>query len=155
MAGCTQALGAQTPIDDLCFVELEAVIFRWLEAWRLAHRALDVVHDTALAADHVMVVVADAQLVERGRARGLDATHDAGLPAHAEHVVDRLRRHAPELGAHLADDEVRGCMWVFREHLEHSHARRGDPKAGCPQQVGRRLRMSFTRAHSSGKRVAR
>ena len=116
------------------------MIFRWLEAGRLPHRAIDVVHDAALAADHVMVVVADASSCSRARPW---ARCDARCRPHrtAEHVVDRLRRHAAKLGAHLVDDDFSGRVRMFREHLEHGDARPGDPKAGCPQQLGRRLRM--------------
>ena len=83
----------------------------------------------------------DAQLVQRGRARGLDAPHDAGVAARAEHVVDRLASRRAELGAHRVDDDFGGRVRMFCEHLEHGDARRRNPKAGCPQQLGRRLRM--------------
>ena len=73
------------------------MIFRWLKARRVADCAIDVVNHAALPAHHVMVVVADAQLVQRGRARGLDATHDAGVATRAQDVVDRLRRDGAEL----------------------------------------------------------
>src|SRR5262245_32058325 len=105
LAGCN-ALGAHAPIDDLGLVESEAVILGWLEARSLTDRAVDVVHDAAPAADHVVVVVAHAQLVQRGCARGLDATDDPGVAARAQDVVDRLRRDGAELVAHGVDDHV-------------------------------------------------
>jgi hypothetical protein len=48
----------------------------------------------------VVVVVADAGLVAGHRAGRLDAPQQPGVGQGAQHVVDGLRGHGAELGAH-------------------------------------------------------
>src|SRR5580704_17754811 len=64
-----RTVGAQAPVDDLGFVDREAVIVGSGQAGRLADRAVDVVRAPAAAADHVVMVVADPGL-EPGRRPG-------------------------------------------------------------------------------------
>ena len=61
--------GAAAPVDDLGFVDLEAVVVVGGEAGHLADGAVDVERGAAAAADQVVVVVADPVLVAGGATR--------------------------------------------------------------------------------------
>ena len=71
--GGAAAAGAMAPIDDLGFVDVEAVVVVGGEARPGTDCAVDVDRGAAGATDEVMVVVADTALVAGGRAAGLDA----------------------------------------------------------------------------------
>ena len=72
-----RAGGAPAPEHDLRLVDHEAVVVGGGQAGRGADGAVDVGDGAAGAAHHVVVVVADAQLVARGRAGRLDPAYDA------------------------------------------------------------------------------
>src|SRR5438046_9364503 len=71
------ARGASAPEDDLGFVDLVAGLVGGGQAGRVAHRAVDVDHRAAGAADEMVVVVAHSVLVASRRPGGLDATQEA------------------------------------------------------------------------------
>jgi ribosomal protein L14 len=60
------ALGASTPVRDVRFVDLVAVVVRRRETRRRSNGAVDVDETAAVATDEVMVVVIDAILVAGG-----------------------------------------------------------------------------------------
>src|SRR4051812_2505491 len=100
------ARGAETPEDDLRLVDREAVVVGRGQAGRLADGAVDVLRRAAGAADDVMVVVADARLVEGGAAAGLVSPEQPGAGQHVEDVVDGLRGERPDALARLGADPL-------------------------------------------------
>jgi hypothetical protein len=83
-------LGAAAPVDDLRLVDLVPRVVGCREARRVTDRAVDVDGAAAHATDQVVVVVARARLVARGRTGGLDAADEPLLGEDPERVVDRL-----------------------------------------------------------------
>ena len=92
--------GAEAPVGDLGLVDDEAVGVGGVEAGAYADRAVDVGDRAARAAHHVVVVVADAQLVARDRAGGLDPADETGLGSarRARRRRPGARRPAPRCG---------------------------------------------------------
>ena len=101
-----RAGGAEAPVDDLGLVDHEAVVVGGGQARHLADRAVDVGDGAAGAADEVVVVVADAGLVARHRARragsGGRARRRSGRAASRRPPGGRPR----EVAADGADDRV-------------------------------------------------
>src|SRR5690348_1002145 len=102
------ARGAATPVDDLGFVDVVARIVGGRQARGLADRAGDVGDSAAGAADGMVVVVADPQLVQAWLAGWLDAAYQTSVGEGAQHVVYRLRRAIAQVVAHRADEAVDG-----------------------------------------------
>ena len=92
-----------------------------------------------LAADEVVVVVADPRLVARHGARRLDPPHQPGVGEGTQDVVDRLVRHVAGVLAHGVDEGVGVGVRVGVHRGQHR-----DPRAGHPQgrasQHGREVR---------------
>ena len=101
------------------------------EAGAYADGAVDVGDGAARAADEVVVVVADAHLVARDRARGLDPSDEPGVGERAEHVVDRLVRDGRLLGAHRGEDGVGVGVRLAAYGPQHGEARPGDPQVSA------------------------
>ena len=123
------------PVGDLCLVDGEAVVVGCREAWCLVDGAVDVGDHPARAADHVVVVVADAGLVPRDRAEGLDAAHQPGVGQGPQRVVDRLVRDVRELAAYRADDRVGVGVRGAGDGSEHGHPRSRHPQPGAAQPL--------------------
>src|SRR3954454_10710298 len=101
------ALGAHAPERHLGLVDEEAGgLAARGEARSRANDAVDVVRRAARAADHVVVVVADARLVAGGAARRLDPPQQADARHRVQAVVYGLRGDRPERLADAAGDRV-------------------------------------------------
>ena len=112
-----------------------AVIVGGGQAGRVADGAVHVGDHAAGPADEVVVVVPDAGLVPCDRPGGLDAPDEAGTGQGAQHVVDRLVRHACEVLADELDDRL-GVGVRLRVHRgQHREPGAGDPEVGSPQRV--------------------
>ena len=103
--------------------------------------AVDVVDHAAAAAHHVVVVVADPQLVEGGSAGGLDAAHDAGGSAVAQHVVDGLGGHGAELGTGGGHEGVGRGVRVRGQRPQHDHPGGRDAQPRRAEQIGGGVRL--------------
>src|SRR5699024_10770121 len=88
--------GADAPVDDLRLVDGEAVVVGRLEARGLAGSALHVDHRAAAAADEVVVVVTELELVARGVTGRFEAPDEPGAGEGGEDVVDSLGAHRAE-----------------------------------------------------------
>lgn len=99
----------------------------------MAYDALDVSDGSAPSADEVVVVVADAQLVEGSRSGRLDAAYDPGFGQVGKRIVHRLNgcRRLPELGVHRSSR----CVWQPLERSKNRKSARGDPEAGSTQLI--------------------
>jgi hypothetical protein len=85
----------------------------------------------------VVVVVADACLVARGAAGGLDATEQPGVRHGVEAVVDGLDRHRAEHRAHVPRDGLGVRVPVELAHgPEHGDARRSGAQAVVAEALG-------------------
>ena len=109
------------------------------QAGRGADGAVDVGDRPAGPADDVVMVVADARLIPRHRARWVDAPHEAGVGEGAQHVVDGLLGDLAELPAHEADDRMRVGVGMVVHRGEHGHSRTRDAQ-GSPAQETFELR---------------
>lgn len=89
-------------------------------------RALDVDHGAAVAADDVVVVVADTRLEAGGAAGRLDATNQPSARERREHVVDSLRRDRADPLARRLRYRVGGFVVAGPHRGEHGKARPGD-----------------------------
>jgi hypothetical protein len=89
---------AETPVGDLRFVNLVAVVIRRRETRRRAHRTVNVDDSLARSTDQMMVVIVDPILVASGRSHGLNASKKSVLDQHAEGVVHGLTRDGAEVG---------------------------------------------------------
>ena len=97
---------AAAPVDDLGFVDLEAVIVVGGEAGHLADRAVDVEHGAAASTDQVMVVVTDSILVAGRRSGRLDPADEVLVDQDAERVVHRLAGDRADDGADVVGQLV-------------------------------------------------
>ena len=97
-SGLRQAIRTSSPIGDLGFVDLVALVVGGREAGGGADRAVDVDHTAADATDQMVVVVADAIFETSRRPGGLNAPDEAFGDQEAEGVVDRLERDRADLG---------------------------------------------------------
>src|SRR6478609_12114481 len=133
--GAGGARGAQAPVGDLGLVDDEAVGVGGVEARAHADGAVDVGDDAARAADHVVVVVADAQLVARDRAGRLDPPDQPGVGERPEDVVDRLVGDGRLLRAHRGQDAAGVGVRLAAYGPQHGEPRPGDPQVSAAEQV--------------------
>jgi hypothetical protein len=97
-------LWTSTPVRDVGFVDLVAVVVGRGKARRRTYGAVDVDETAAVATYEVMVVVIDAILVARGRPDGLNSPDDALVGKYSEGVVDGLARDRADVTFdHLGD----------------------------------------------------
>ena len=132
--GCS-ALGAATPVDDFCLVDLEAVIIGGGEAGRVAHGAIDVEQRATTATDEVMVVVAGTVFVARRRPSGLDASEERLVGERGQGVVHRLPRDRSDAGPNRGEDVVGGGVRMGRHGPKHSDALSGDVETVTAQEL--------------------
>ena len=118
-------LGTATPEDHLGLADLETRCVVGRETGRLTGDAVDVDREAAVAADEVMVVVADPGLEARGTACRLDAAHDAGVVKRTEDVVDRLGGERAEPRASGRLDLLDGGVRQLLQDGEHCETWRG------------------------------
>src|SRR5207244_3764600 len=95
--GPGQAVGTAPPIDDFGFVDLVAAVVNGGETGRVADRAVDVDQLAAVAANQMVMVVADPVFETSRRARRLDATDEPLGAEETQRVVDGLKRDRPDL----------------------------------------------------------
>jgi hypothetical protein len=84
------AYRAEAPEGDLRFVDKIAIGFRRSQARTPVHDAVDVGRGTASTTDDMVMVVADAKLVQGRRARRFQTPDKARVHQGGQHVVDRL-----------------------------------------------------------------
>src|SRR5262245_54154455 len=94
-----QTPGTGAPVDHLRLIDFIARVGGGGQAGGVADGAVHIDRVSAGATDQVVVVVANAILVECRRAGGLDAPEESLLDQHAEGVVHRLSRDGADLGA--------------------------------------------------------
>jgi len=123
------AVRAQAPVGHFGLFDLEAPGERRLQAGGLVLGDLDVADLAALAAHEMVVAVADARLVARVAARGLDAPGEADVGERVEHVVGGLRGQGANPAAGPGDDLVDLGMPALLEHVEHRESLPGDSQS--------------------------
>jgi hypothetical protein len=111
-------LGAKSPIRDVGFVNVVAVIIGRREARSRAHRAIDIDHTRTLSTDEMVVVIVDAVLVTSRGTDGLNPAQEIVFDEHGEGVIDRLTRNAANINSGHVD------------HLVSAHV---GSKRNCPQ----------------------
>jgi hypothetical protein len=109
------------------------------EAGGVAHRAVHVLHAAAADADGVVVVVADAGLVQGGRVRRLEAAQHVQVRQVSKDHVDGLGCQLGELTAGRSEDALCGGMGVAFDGGEYREPLLGHPAAvgakGCSPRV--------------------
>jgi hypothetical protein len=103
---------------------------RRVQAWCRALDAVDISRGAAVAAHHVMVVVAGSGLVQRGAAGGLDPPGEPDPDQGGERVVDGLAGDRTESSPYELGDLV--DPQVARSLPKHGQHR--DPLDGAPQR---------------------
>jgi hypothetical protein len=122
LACCGPALGAPSPINHLCLVDLETGIVGGNQARPEAHRAVHIDGHSTSSADEVVVVVSDAVFVEGGGAGGLNTADDPLVGEGSERVVDGLTGDGTDLGADVFGEGVGVGMRVFGEGTKDSES---------------------------------
>jgi len=93
-------IGASTPVDDLGFIDLKAVVVVSGETWGRPDGTVDVEDDAATSTHQMVVVVTHAVLVTSNRASGLYPADETLVDEEAERVVYRLSRDGADLPPH-------------------------------------------------------
>jgi hypothetical protein len=89
---------ADSPVRDVGFINVIAVIVGRRETGCGANCAIDVDDAGALSTDEVVVIVVHAVFVAGRGTNGLDATQEVVVNENGESVVDRLTRDAADVG---------------------------------------------------------
>lgn len=97
--------------------------------------AVDISDGTALATDDMVVIVADAQLEQRGRAGRLDPPGQPDVRQGPQDVVDRLGRHPSELSSYVGRDAINLRVRGQRQSRDHGDPGPGDTHTGAPKQL--------------------
>ena len=139
------AVGASSPVSDLGFVDLVALVIHSCETGCGTDRAVDIDDPTADAADQMMMVVADASFEAGRRTRWLNATENALAHQQAERVVDRLERDCTDLGPDNRSYDVRCGMRMGRDRSQHRKALCCDLNAVETQEFSRVVGHDWSR----------
>ena len=114
--------GADTPEDDFGLVDHEPRGMGRLQARSMPNGAVHIGDGTATAADQMVMVIADTRLKKRRGTGGFDTSHQPGTDTGPEHVINGLRGHPPQIGAHDHRDDVCGRMWMRRNSVQNRYA---------------------------------
>jgi hypothetical protein len=99
--------------------------------------AIDIGRNAAVAADHVVVVVADPCLEARWRPGRLDTPDQANVNQDAQHVVHGLERNGAHLGPDGLSDGI-GChVGLARDRSQDGQSLARDPVAALTKKVSR------------------
>ena len=132
--GGPKAVGAGAPVDDLGLVDLEVGPGGRGETGCCSGGAIDVDGLAAATADRVVVVVADAGVVEDRRASGLDAATEPLLGHDPQGVIDRLFADCADLCAHVLGDLVGRAMRAADDGAQYGEALGGDLEPVAAEQ---------------------
>lgn len=98
---------------------------------RVADRAVDIDGRVALAANEVVMVVADARFIERGATRRFDAAEDTGSDKGVQIIKNGLPRKAGEAVPRRSGDEVGVLVLsLVLNSLQHRQPLGRDPQVG-------------------------
>ena len=100
--------GTKSPVGDLGFIDLVAMVIRCRQAGSRADRTVDVNDTAALTTDQVVVVVVHPVLVASRRTDGLNPSKKALIDQDGQSVVDRLARNGAEFELRDFGDFVGG-----------------------------------------------
>lgn len=131
------ASGAIAPIDDLGFVDDEPVVIGGLQAWPVPYRAVNVYGAATGAANDVMVVVIDPDLIASRRTRRLDAPDEVIFGQDAQRVIDRLTRDGADVGPYQLLYVLRGPVRPAGHSSHDGQSLSGHLNASLPEHVGR------------------
>ena len=112
---------------------------RRLQARGGADGAVHIGGRPARAADHVMVVVSDADLEASRAPSRLDPADELAGGERVEDIVGGLDREAANRPAGLVEDGRRVRVRVVDERVQNREPRRGHAEPGAPQQLGMRV----------------
>ena len=73
------AVRADSPVDNLSFIDQETSVITGREAGCVTDGAVNVLGFTTASTDDVVVIITDPALIERGRSRWLDSSDDTLL----------------------------------------------------------------------------
>jgi len=136
-------------VDDVGFVNPEALRLSWLQAGRVTRGAFDIGDGAAAAADHVVVVVTGLRFVPGDRTGRLDLPEQSGFGERAQTVVDRLVGDLAEVRPDCRDDRVRIGVGILVYCAQH-----GDPGTGYAQVGPAQFALEF-RGHRHGRKDTR
>jgi hypothetical protein len=126
------AVRAAAPENDFGLVDLEPGGSARGETWRFADGAVDIDGAPAVAADEVVMVVADSGLEERSTSGRLDPAHEPGAVKGAHDVVHSLRRQrADPFACAFFDLLDRDVGWKLIKDAENC-----DPCGSYTQAMG-------------------
>src|SRR5438270_10364026 len=92
------------PVNDLGLIDRVTRGVSWLKARRVAGGAIDVDHPVAVAADEMVVIVADPGLIPGRRPGQFDPPDDPLPRQHRQGIVDRLQGDRTYLLPYLRGD---------------------------------------------------
>lgn len=131
-------LGADSPIGNVGFIDVVAMVVRRREAGRGADRAINVDHASALSTDQMVVVVVDAVLVAGCGSHGLNPTHEVVVNENSERVVHCLARDAADISLSHTRYFVGSNVRSARDRPQHR------------QSLGRHLNAMFAQLINGG-----
>jgi hypothetical protein len=130
------ARGADAPIDDLGLIDDEVVIVGGLKAWSMADGAVDIDGRGALSANEMMMVVADAGLVERRASGRFDPAKDTSGGKGVEVVEYRLPGKSGQPPSRGTDDELSVLVLALKvDGLDDGDSLRGDAQVGLSEKA--------------------
>jgi len=119
--------GAQTPENDLGFINKKAVVGRRFKARGCPNRTVDVHRRVAAPADKVVVVVADSSFIQRRATCRLDSADNPGRDEGIEVIVPRLTGERTDPFASCLHDRLGILMHPIEfDGLQHGEALRGN-----------------------------
>ncbi len=139
LARLRHAVGTPPPVDDLGFVDLEALIVHGHQARGRPDGAFDVGEPAADPADQMVVVVAEPLLVARRRTERLNPPDQTRADQEAQSVVDGLQRDRTDLGPDRLRDLVGGDVRSAGDRPQHRETLRGDLNSAFAEKAARVL----------------
>ncbi len=115
-------------------MHVELPIVGWGETRPVSHRTVDIDQPVAVAADEVMVIVANSILEACRRTGRLNRSDDVVLGQHGQRVVDRLARYRSDLSPNGFGNLVGAPVWLSRYGSQHGQALRRHLKSVFSQE---------------------
>lgn len=140
--GRSPTIGADSPKNDLCLVDLVTGVVGCVQAWGFAHRTIDIDCLSANPTNDMVMVVADTVLIQRRGAGWLNPSDQPLLGENSQRVVNGLFGNGANLGKHRFHNLIRPAVRIFGDRTQDGQPLGGDLNAvlskesGCIQHIG-------------------
>jgi len=140
LLGLSLAFGADTPVNDLSFIDFEAQFIGSLQARLLSHGTINVGCLATIATNDMVVVVANSIFIKCRCARGLDAANQAFFSQHPQGVINSLFGYGTNLCPHFFSNLFCRAVRARRYGPHHGESLGGYLNATFPQQLSQIIR---------------